>query len=82
MKVYMIREQQRADVNDSYALRLIEQGRAIPAGKGDEKGGKAQAVKLGTGADKDEIMPETGQAPRTKGKRPKDVSADEPKDAN
>ena len=59
MKVYMIREQEYADVNDIYASRLIEQDRAVPAGTFDETNGKYWLGKLKTGMEKAEEAEKT-----------------------
>ena len=50
MKVTMVSTGKTVELNDSYALRMIEQGRATPAYPARKKGGKKEGTaKSGTG---------------------------------
>lgn len=49
MKVFLIREKEHAEYNDSYAARLFEQGKAVPAAalKGDNAKYWLNKLKIG-----------------------------------
>ena len=42
MKVYLLKEKKTAEFNDCYGLRLVEQGKAVPAVKEKEPEPKAE----------------------------------------
>ena len=47
MKVKIIKTGEVKNVNDSYALRMIEQGKAVPAAEHQKKPARKEAAKAG-----------------------------------